>query len=235
MRPLVLVLVLVPVLSWLILPACQASADDALRDDASRAIRRAVAYFREHVTTEGGYVFRYSDDLARREGEEPPGPPPPGSSPRHPRRRHGLPVGAMRPPVTRITSMPPGRPPWPWSAASSAPAAGTTSSSSTPGTGALLPTASSPSGREDPQHHHARRQQDPVRRPVADARRPRTRFRGPDHPRGDPVRPRPPRRRPVSQRRLAPAVRRVPRPRAVPGQAGQLPRVVVPHLPRREV
>ena len=33
-------------------------------------MRRAVGFFREHVAREGGYVFRYSEDLARREGEE---------------------------------------------------------------------------------------------------------------------------------------------------------------------
>src|SRR3954469_14732567 len=47
-----------------------ASADDALRDAAGQALRRAVGFFREHVAREGGYVFRYSEDLARREGEE---------------------------------------------------------------------------------------------------------------------------------------------------------------------
>src|SRR5690606_13755637 len=51
-----------------------ASAADALRDEAARALRRAVAYFREHVATEGGYVYRYSIDLSRREGEERTGP-----------------------------------------------------------------------------------------------------------------------------------------------------------------
>ncbi len=45
-----------------------ATADDSLRDAAGQALRRAVGYFREHVATEGGYVFRYSEDLARREG-----------------------------------------------------------------------------------------------------------------------------------------------------------------------
>ena len=45
-------------------------ADDALRDAAGQALRRAVGFFREHVAREGGYVFRYSEDLARREGEE---------------------------------------------------------------------------------------------------------------------------------------------------------------------
>ena len=60
MRPPVLALALG--LPWLILPMAPASADDALRDDAAEALRRAVAFFREHVAVEGGYVYRYSDE-----------------------------------------------------------------------------------------------------------------------------------------------------------------------------
>lgn len=45
-------------------------ADDApLREQAAAGLRRAVEFFRGRVATEGGYLWRYSDDLARREGE----------------------------------------------------------------------------------------------------------------------------------------------------------------------
>ncbi|HVR74847.1 MAG TPA: sulfatase-like hydrolase/transferase [Planctomycetota bacterium] len=37
--------------------------------DASAALRRAVEYFRTRVAVEGGYLWRYSEDLALREGE----------------------------------------------------------------------------------------------------------------------------------------------------------------------
>jgi hypothetical protein len=47
-----------------------AAADDAaLRGEASTALRKAVAFFRQHVAVEGGYLWRYSEDLSRREGE----------------------------------------------------------------------------------------------------------------------------------------------------------------------
>jgi PelA/Pel-15E family pectate lyase len=45
------------------------SADDDLREQAARALRRATEYFRKDVATEGGYLWRYSEDLSRREGE----------------------------------------------------------------------------------------------------------------------------------------------------------------------
>src|SRR5688572_15372173 len=47
-----------------------ARADDSeLRGKASARLRRAVEYYRKNVATEGGYLWRYSDDLACREGE----------------------------------------------------------------------------------------------------------------------------------------------------------------------
>src|SRR5688572_18668371 len=49
------------------LAADQGSPD--LRDEASRALRRACEFFRNEVAVEGGYVWRYSLDLSRREGE----------------------------------------------------------------------------------------------------------------------------------------------------------------------
>jgi cyanophycinase len=36
---------------------------------AAMALRRSTAFFREQVSTEGGYLWRYSADLAKREGE----------------------------------------------------------------------------------------------------------------------------------------------------------------------
>jgi hypothetical protein len=47
-----------------------ARADERpVRDQAAEALRKATAYFRTKVATEGGYLWRYSEDLARREGE----------------------------------------------------------------------------------------------------------------------------------------------------------------------
>lgn len=40
-----------------------------LRDQASRGLRQAVEFFRKHVSAEGGYLWRYSEDLTKREGE----------------------------------------------------------------------------------------------------------------------------------------------------------------------
>ena len=41
----------------------------SLRAEAAAALRKAGAYFRENVATEGGYLWRYSEDLTIREGE----------------------------------------------------------------------------------------------------------------------------------------------------------------------
>lgn len=40
-------------------------------DEASAALRKAVEFFREHASADGGYLWRYSADLSRREGERP--------------------------------------------------------------------------------------------------------------------------------------------------------------------
>ena len=61
---------LVAMMSLLLTFAHPSQANDSsLRQEAATALRKAVAYFREHVSTEGGYLWRYSDDLKRREGE----------------------------------------------------------------------------------------------------------------------------------------------------------------------
>jgi PelA/Pel-15E family pectate lyase len=44
-------------------------AGEDLTESAKAALRKAVAYFRENVSAEGGYLWRYSEDLAKREGE----------------------------------------------------------------------------------------------------------------------------------------------------------------------
>lgn len=48
-------------------PACAEEAP--LRDRAAAAMRKAVAFFTRQVATEGGYLWRYSEDLSLREGE----------------------------------------------------------------------------------------------------------------------------------------------------------------------
>jgi hypothetical protein len=49
--------------------ACAAEPAAPDEADARAALRRAVAFFRTAVAVEGGYVWRYSADLARRAGE----------------------------------------------------------------------------------------------------------------------------------------------------------------------
>jgi len=41
----------------------------SLRDQAAAALRKATEFFTTQVATEGGYLWRYSEDLASREGE----------------------------------------------------------------------------------------------------------------------------------------------------------------------
>lgn len=45
------------------------SADTISRDEARTALQQAVSFFRTQVSTQGGYLWRYSADLKRREGE----------------------------------------------------------------------------------------------------------------------------------------------------------------------
>lgn len=44
-------------------------ASDSLPEQAATALKRAVEFYRGKVAVHGGYVYRYSDDLAKREGE----------------------------------------------------------------------------------------------------------------------------------------------------------------------
>ena len=46
-----------------------AASENPLRDQAAEALRRACGFFRNEVAVEGSYLWRYSDDLSRREGE----------------------------------------------------------------------------------------------------------------------------------------------------------------------
>jgi len=51
------------------LPSTTFAADRSLPDQAESALYRACKFFREQVSCEGGYLWRYSSDLAKREGE----------------------------------------------------------------------------------------------------------------------------------------------------------------------
>ena len=46
-----------------------AQADELTRDDAAKALRKGVDYFRSEVSEEGGYLWRYAADFSAQEGE----------------------------------------------------------------------------------------------------------------------------------------------------------------------
>lgn len=46
-----------------------AAAADTLPEQAASTLKRAVSFYHEKIAVRGGYVYRYSDDLAKREGE----------------------------------------------------------------------------------------------------------------------------------------------------------------------
>lgn len=54
---------------WLLSSVCAISAAEDLRSEAAVGLRRAVDFFHSQVATEGGYLWRYSEDLRTREGE----------------------------------------------------------------------------------------------------------------------------------------------------------------------
>ena len=54
---------------WLALLIVRPCVAEDLREDARRSMRRAVEFYSTKVASHGGYVYRYSDDLAKREGE----------------------------------------------------------------------------------------------------------------------------------------------------------------------
>ena len=51
------------------LPCTVLGGEVPLRQQAARTLREATDFFRSEVATEGGYLWRYSEDLATREGE----------------------------------------------------------------------------------------------------------------------------------------------------------------------
>jgi hypothetical protein len=61
-----LVLLIVPLSAVL---SCPAHSDAQLREAAAKALRKASEFFLSRVSTEGGYLWRYSKDLTKREGE----------------------------------------------------------------------------------------------------------------------------------------------------------------------
>jgi hypothetical protein len=60
---------LLSLLSVIILATSAVAQESALRDEAAAALRRGVEFFRAHVAVEGTYLWQYSEDLAKREGE----------------------------------------------------------------------------------------------------------------------------------------------------------------------
>ncbi|MHC4583225.1 MAG: pectate lyase [Planctomycetota bacterium] len=52
-----------------LLPISSNAAEVVLKDKCAKAMRRATDFFRTQVSTEGGYLWRYSEDLSLREGE----------------------------------------------------------------------------------------------------------------------------------------------------------------------
>ncbi|MCA9122312.1 MAG: hypothetical protein H6822_14785 [Planctomycetaceae bacterium] len=53
---------------WMAFRPCSA-VEPPTRDEAARALRTAVTFFRNEVSTSGGYLWQYSSDLTRQEGE----------------------------------------------------------------------------------------------------------------------------------------------------------------------
>lgn len=60
---------ILPVAALVLALAANAGGQPSLRTEAAQALRRATAFFRSEVSTQGGYLWRYSEDLALREGE----------------------------------------------------------------------------------------------------------------------------------------------------------------------
>ncbi|MBW7992131.1 MAG: hypothetical protein FVQ84_19245 [Planctomycetes bacterium] len=62
-------LVVVGTVIMVLLPLSVNADEVALKDKCAKAMRRATDFFRTQVSTEGGYLWRYSEDLTLREGE----------------------------------------------------------------------------------------------------------------------------------------------------------------------
>jgi PelA/Pel-15E family pectate lyase len=57
-------------IACLVMPVPRSEAEEPpLREQAAQALRKATGYLRSKVSTEGGYLWRYSEDLSRRSGE----------------------------------------------------------------------------------------------------------------------------------------------------------------------
>src|SRR5205085_3045241 len=54
----------------LFFPLAAVGQEPPTRAEAAQALKKAVTFFREKVSAEGGYLWRYSEDLSLREGEE---------------------------------------------------------------------------------------------------------------------------------------------------------------------
>jgi len=63
------VLLTLGVMGMGLLPNSAAAGEAVLKDKAAETLRRATEFFGTHVSTEGGYLWRYSEDLRAREGE----------------------------------------------------------------------------------------------------------------------------------------------------------------------
>ena len=72
------------------LTANLAAAPQPSSAEARTALRRAVQFFRQDVSTEGGYLWRYSQDLSRPRGKAQPMSPQFGFNLRATRRWAGL-------------------------------------------------------------------------------------------------------------------------------------------------
>jgi PelA/Pel-15E family pectate lyase len=62
-------LVVVGTVIMFLLPLSVNAGEVALKEQAAKAMRRATDFFCTQVSTEGGYLWRYSEDLSLREGE----------------------------------------------------------------------------------------------------------------------------------------------------------------------
>src|SRR6188768_2680321 len=57
-------------LTGLVLAIAANGQEAPTREQAVQALKKAATFFREQVSVEGAYLWRYSDDLALREGED---------------------------------------------------------------------------------------------------------------------------------------------------------------------
>ena len=57
------------VLGLSLLTCSMTGAAEPTKDEAAAALKKAVTFFQDKVSIEGGYLWRYSEDLSLREGE----------------------------------------------------------------------------------------------------------------------------------------------------------------------